>query len=143
MRAGLLVAAAALPAIVAAGATAGSPPPSAGERAFQKCYSCHSLEPGRNALEGPTLHRIVGRPIAAETGFEYSPALRELAREHGRWTEQLLDRFIADPEAVAPKTRMAFAGISNAGERAALIEYLKACQGAASEPKRKKNFPTI
>lgn len=126
----LIMAAASIPAMVAAGATAGSPPPSAGERAFQKCYSCHSLEPGRNDLEGPTLHGIVGRPIAAEPGFAYSPALRELAGEHERWTEELLDRFIADPEAVAPKTSMAFAGIANTGERAALLDYLKASSSA-------------
>src|SRR5688572_5834407 len=30
----------------------------AGERAYQKCYSCHALDPGRNDLTGPTLHRI-------------------------------------------------------------------------------------
>lgn len=112
--------------MVAAGATPGPPPPTAGERAFQKCYSCHSLEPGRNDLEGPTLHRIVGRPVAAEAGFNYSPALRALGRDRPQWTEDLLDRFIADPEAVAPKTSMAFAGIRDADERAALLDYLKA-----------------
>lgn len=125
MRASLLLAAAALPAIVAAGATAGPQPPSAGERAYQECYSCHSLEPGRNDLEGPTLHNILGRPIAAEKDFDYSPALRELAGEHKRWTEELLDRFIADPEAVAPKTTMAFTGMPDAAERAALLAYLR------------------
>lgn len=143
MRAALLIAAAAFPAILAAGTTAGSPPPSVGERAFQKCYSCHSLEPDRNDLEGPTLHDIVGRPIAAENGFDYSPALRKLAGEHERWTDELLDRFIADPEAVAPKTSMAFAGIADARERAALLDYLKASSSATDEPQRKKNFPTM
>ena len=99
-------------------------PADPGERAFLKCYSCHSLEPGRNDLGGPTLHGIVGRPIAAQQGFDYSPALEALAGREPRWTRALLDRFAADPEAVAPGTSMTFNGIGDPDERAALIRYL-------------------
>jgi cytochrome c2 len=37
----------------------------------------------------------------------------------------LLDRFIADPEAVAPRTSMNFHGIRDRRERADLILYLR------------------
>ena len=131
MRAVLLVAAIALPAIVAAAAAPGPPPPGEGERAFQKCYSCHSLEAGRNDVDGPTLNGIVGRALAAEPGFEYSPALRQFARTNPRWTQDLLDRFVADPEAVVPGTTMAFGGVRDAGERAALLDYLRCGKTAA------------
>ena len=96
-----------------------------GEAAYQKCYSCHALEPGGDKLEGPNLHRIIGRRIAAERGFAYSPALRALAARRSRWSEGLLDRFIAEPEAVAPRTSMNFHGIEDARERADLIAYLR------------------
>ncbi|HEX6374241.1 MAG TPA: c-type cytochrome [Allosphingosinicella sp.] len=92
--------------------------------AYAKCYACHALEPGKNDLSGPSLHRIVGRRIAAER-FEYSPALRALAKRRPRWSEALLDRYLADPEAVAPRTSMTFTGMSDAGERADLIAYLR------------------
>ena len=95
-----------------------------GQVAYQKCYACHALEPGRNDLSGPNLHRIVGRRIAAER-FDYSPALRALAKRRMRWSEALLDRYIADPEAVAPKTSMTFTGIRDPRERANLIAYLR------------------
>ena len=95
-----------------------------GARAYQKCYACHALEPGKS-LEGPSLSGIVHRRIAAERGFDYSPALRLLARQRKRWDPGLLDRFIADPESVAPRTSMNFHGIRDARERANLILYLR------------------
>jgi cytochrome c len=96
-----------------------------GERAFQKCYSCHTLEPGRNDLSGPTLYGIVGRRIAAESGFDYSPALRKFGEVEGKWGKGLLDKFISDPEAIVPGTSMMFHGMSDEAERAALIAYLE------------------
>ena len=78
--------------------------PGLGERLYAQCYACHALEPGANTPAGPTLHAIVGRPIAAEAGFNYSPALRRLAARNQRWTPELLDRFLADPSSVAPGT---------------------------------------
>lgn len=95
-----------------------------GEIAYRKCYSCHAIERGKR-LEGPSLRRIVGRRIAAERGFAYSPALRALAGRHQRWDRRLLDRFIADPEAVAPRTSMNFHGIDDRVERHQLIYYLE------------------
>ena len=96
-----------------------------GERAYQKCYSCHALEPGKNDLQGPTLHGIVGQSVAADPAFPYSPALRRFAAREPRWTRELLDRFAADPEALVPGTSMTFHGISDARERAALMAYLE------------------
>ena len=107
-----------------------------GQRAYQKCYSCHSLEPGRNDLSGPTLYRIVGRRIAAEPGFEYSSALKGFAEQEQIWTRDLIDRFSADPEALVPGTNMTFHGIADDGERRALIDYLErqTSESAASLP---------
>lgn len=117
-----------LPAFVtlaAAGAAAGSGnAPSAGERAFQKCYACHSLEGPDPGTQGPSLKGIVGRAVAAEPGFRYSPALRTLAARQRVWNRETLDAFIADPQAAAPGNEMGFFGMRDAAERRALIEYL-------------------
>lgn len=123
MRAAL--AAVALPLTLGIAVAAHGEPPSAGKRAYQKCYSCHATEPHKNDLEGPSLHGVVGRRVASEPGFDYSPAMRGFAAKHPRWTPGLIDRFITDPQAVVPKTRMSFPGMRDPKERAALIEYLK------------------
>ena len=97
--------------------------PQRGERAYMKCYGCHSLEAGRSA-NGPSLHNIVGKPIASDPADPSSEALRRLAQAQARWTPELLDRFVADPEAVAPGTDMGFFVRTDVQERADLIAYL-------------------
>ena len=123
-----LAAAAACLMLAACAAAATAPAPrqaSTGERAYKKCYSCHALEPGRNDLGGPTLFGIVGRPVAAEPGFDYSPALRRFAAANPVWTRELIDCFAAAPEALVPGTSMAFHGIGDPAERRALVDYLE------------------
>ena len=112
------------PALLALTVVDSTSAPDRGERAYQKCYSCHSLG-GDEKLEGPVLGGIVGRRVAAQPGFAYSPALKRFAAGQPVWTPQLLDRFIADPEALVPGTSMAFTGIRDAEERGALIVYLR------------------
>lgn len=108
--------------------------PSAGTLAYQKCYSCHALEPGKNDLGGPSLHGVIGRKIASEA-FDYSPALRAFAVANPIWTRELLERFAADPERIVPGTTMLFHGISDPAERGALLDYLErvSAQTRASE----------
>lgn len=100
--------------------------PSPGERAYQKCYACHSLEGPDPDMQGPSLNGIVGRRVASEPGFTYSPALRSYARKQKTWNRKALGAFIADPQAVIPGNRMGFFGIRNAQEREELIAYLAA-----------------
>jgi cytochrome c len=97
---------------------------SAGSRAYQQCYSCHSLEQGKNDLTGPTLYAVIGRKVAAEPGYAYSPALRAFAVSEPVWTRDLVDRFAADPELLVPGTSMAYHGMDDPAERAALLDHL-------------------
>ena len=121
------VTAAAACALLLAGAAATQPraPVPAGERLFRQCSACHALEPDQDTPAGPTLHRVVGRRIAARSGFDYSPAMRRIAARHRRWTPRLLDRFLADPARFAPGTEMGFVGLRDAAERRALIDWLR------------------
>jgi cytochrome c len=121
-------AAAGLLALIAAANPPAPAAQDAGERAYQKCYACHALDPGLDQLGGPSLYRIFRRPVASDFSFReaYSPALRRLAANEPVWTPELLDRFIADPQAVAPGNNMGFFGIDDPAERAALIAWLAA-----------------
>jgi cytochrome c len=103
--------------------------PVRGERVFQYCYSCHSVQPDETNLQGPNLHRIVGRRIASQEGFTYTPALRAFAQREERWSEALLDQYLAAPYKLVPKTSMAFPGIEAQDERADLIAYLRSRSG--------------
>lgn len=97
----------------------------AGKRAFRKCYACHSLEGPGQTTQGPSLKGIVDRPVAAEKGFAYSPAMRAYAVRKARWTPEALDSFLADPYEVVPDNEMGFFGMTDAKERSALIAYLR------------------
>ncbi len=83
-----------------------------------RCSGCHS--PDRN-MEGPRLRGIYGRNAASARGFAYSEALKKL---QFRWDDTQLDRWLRDPDSVAPGTNMEFR-VADAEERAAVIAYLK------------------
>jgi cytochrome c len=101
-------------------------PVSAGERAFQKCYSCHALGDADEGAQGPSLKGVVGRKVANWPGYDYSLAMRAYADKQPRWTREVLDAFLANPQGVVPDNDMEFFGLRDAGERAALIDYLAA-----------------
>ena len=96
-----------------------------GAALFQRCVACHSIEPGQRGLQGPNLAGVVGRPAASQPGFEYSPAMRQAGARGLVWTEAVLDRFLADAEAVVPKSEMFTPPLRRAEDRVALITYLK------------------
>jgi cytochrome c len=97
--------------------------------AFEACASCHSYERGEPAQEGPPLWGVVGRQVASVDGFGYSPALKALG---GSWDRARLDQFLKDPKAMAPGTLMNLGRVSNANERAAVLDFLETL--AADEP---------
>jgi cytochrome c len=111
------------------GALADGGDPVLGEKVFQYCYSCHSVQPDEANLQGPSLYGIVGRRIASQEGFSYSPALRAFAQQEERWSEALLERYLTAPYKLVPKTSMAFPGVEAQDERADLIGYLRSKGG--------------
>ena len=99
-----------------------------GERAFQRCYSCHSVDPAETELPGPNLAGVAGRRAASRGDFDYSPAMREAGRRGLVWDEATLDAFLADPAAAVPGTAMGFPGLRNEADRRDAIAYLKAAR---------------
>jgi cytochrome c len=98
----------------------------------EACLSCHALKPGDEALEGPSLWGVVGRPVASLPGFDYSAALRALG---DTWTRERLDRFLTSPQAFAPGTRMELGGVRSAADRKVVLDFLETLRpGAAASP---------
>jgi cytochrome c len=95
-----------------------------GARAFAPCRACHSLDPAERGLPGPNLSGLIGRVVAGNTDFDYSPVLRKARDEGLRWDAKRLEAFLADPAAMFPGLWMSMRGIEDAAERQALVRYL-------------------
>ena len=88
-----------------------------------RCSACHSLD--HNGV-GPAHRGVFGRGAALAPGFAYSDALKS---SHLIWDEASLERWLADPEKVAPGQRMGV-NVPDAKDRADLIAYLKKASAA-------------
>lgn len=99
-----------------------------GKAAYAKCGICHQVGPGAKNLIGPELNGIVGRKAASVADYaSYSAGMKKLGADGFTWTEENIDKWIADPKAMIPDSSMAlaFQGVPDAGERADIIVYLK------------------
>ncbi len=90
--------------------------------AFNQCAVCHKVEKGGSNGVGPNLHGIVGTKAGAVAGYSYSDALKGWGQN---WTEANLDKFLANPRALVPGTKMAYSGMTDAAQRKEVIEWLK------------------
>lgn len=95
-----------------------------GEKVFKKCGTCHKLEDGANGT-GPYLWGVVNRGVDTVAGYSYSGALTVV----DAWTPENLFHFLESPKKFAPGTKMGFAGIRDAQDRADLIAYINEADG--------------
>jgi cytochrome c len=92
----------------------------AGKKVFAKCSACHAPEQGKNKI-GPSLWGVVGRKSASIADYNYSDALKGLNKT---WDAAALNEWLTNPKAVAPGTKMIFAGLPSQGDRDNVIAYL-------------------
>ncbi len=98
----------------------------AGEKVFNKCKACHSIDEGGKNKLGPNLWNIVGAPIAAVEKYKYSKALKAYAEEVGNWNEENLTAWLKKPKGLVPKTKMIFPGLKKADDIINLLAFMKA-----------------
>jgi cytochrome c len=117
----MIGAAAAATSLAAAAALAANLPsgdPARGKALYQGCAACHSID--ENDL-GPRHRGVVGRPAGSIADYNYSAALKSSGLT---WDEATLDRWLTNPSALVPGTKMFFK-IDDAQSRADVIAYLK------------------
>jgi cytochrome c len=91
--------------------------PLRGKTLYQNCTACHSID---DDDIGPRHRGVVGRPAGTVPGYAYSPALKASGIV---WDKATLDRWLTNPTAMVPGTKMFFL-IDNPQNRADIIAYL-------------------
>ena len=88
-----------------------------------RCGGCHEMSAEAGSNFGPHLEGIIGRKVAAVAGYDYSKALKEADFV---WTEEVMDGWLAKPEALLPGMCMTFKGVPDEEVRKAMIAFMKA-----------------
>lgn len=93
-----------------------------GKRLYVFCQACHATEEVKGSKIGPNLAGIFDRPVASLEDSLYSDALKQ---QDFAWDEGKLDNWLLRPATLVPGTSMAFVGLPQEQNRAAIIAYLK------------------
>ena len=104
--------------------------PANGQRLFNQCRACHTInEGGRNGV-GPNLYRVFERPAGSIEGFRYSAPMRERATGGLVWNNANLRAYLADPKAIVPAGAMSFPGFrDNQQNISDVIAYIRQSGG--------------
>jgi cytochrome c len=95
----------------------------AGKEQSKKCAACHTFEKGGPNRIGPNLYNVLGEPIAEDrNGYQFSPALT--AHKGQKWDVEELNQWLNNPQSFAKGTKMTFAGLPKAQDRANVVAYL-------------------
>jgi len=92
-----------------------------GANIFKKCAACHSIAKGGANKIGPALWGVLGRKAGSLTDYKYSKSMAAYGKE---WSFEEMNGFLIKPKDWIKGTKMAFAGLKNAKDRAALILYM-------------------
>jgi len=91
--------------------------PQRGKALYANCTSCHSIDD--NDI-GPKHRGVVGRKAGTAPGYAYSAALKASGLV---WNPGTLDRWLTNPSAMVPGTKMFFL-VPDPQVRADIIAYL-------------------
>tara|TARA_B110000014_G_C19943625_1_gene488233 strand:- start:325 stop:855 length:531 start_codon:yes stop_codon:yes gene_type:complete len=92
-----------------------------GAKIFKKCAACHSIAQGGANKIGPALWGVIGRKAGGVTDYKYSKAMAAYGKS---WSFEEMNGFLIKPKEWIKGTKMSFAGLKNAKERAAVILYM-------------------
>jgi cytochrome c len=97
--------------------------PKRGEQVAKVCLQCHTFEKGGANKIGPNLFGILEENIATVPGYTFSSAL--LADKDKKWDPDELNVWLWKPQEFAHGTKMTFAGLPKAQDRADVIAFLQ------------------
>lgn len=97
----------------------------AGQRVFNQCRACHTINQGGRNGVGPNLFGVWDRRAGSIDGFRYSAPMRERAAAGLVWNEENMRAYITDPKAVVPGGSMSYVGLRNEEQRNNLLAYLR------------------
>jgi cytochrome c len=100
--------------------------PAHGKAVFARCRSCHTTNEGGADMTGPNLYGVFGRKAGTKAGYNYSDALKAAG---WTWDAQHIDKWIENPRADVPGTKMSFVGLKDPKDRTDVIAYLKTATG--------------
>jgi len=92
-----------------------------GAKVFKKCAACHSIAEGGANKIGPALWGVLGRTAGSLPDYKYSKAMAAYGKN---WSFEEMNGFLIKPKEWIKGTKMAFAGLKDAKERAAVILYM-------------------
>ncbi len=100
-----------------------------GEAVFKQCKICHAVGPAARSGVGPAQNNLIGAAAGSRPGYNYSPAMKEAGAKGLAWTPENLGKFLENPKALVPGTKMVFPGLKNAQDRDDVIAYLDTQKG--------------
>ena len=94
----------------------------AGAKIFDQCRACHQIGEGARNAVGPELNGVIGRKAGSVEGYSYSPANKESGIT---WDETTFRKYIENPKAVVPGTKMIFPGLKDPKQIEDVLAFLK------------------
>ena len=92
-----------------------------GAKVFKKCAACHSITEGGGNKIGPSLWGVLGRSAGSIPDYKYSKAMVTHSKN---WSFEEMNGFLIKPKDWIKGTKMSFAGLKKAKDRAAVILYM-------------------
>ena len=92
-----------------------------GAKVFKKCAACHSIAQGGGNKIGPALWGVLGRQAGSISDYKYSKAMAAYEKV---WSFEEMNSFLTKPKDWIKGTKMSFAGLKKAKDRAAVLLYM-------------------
>jgi cytochrome c len=96
--------------------------PKKGEQIAKVCVQCHTFNKGGANKIGPNLWDITEENMAAVPNYQFSAAME--AHKGEKWDPDKLNQWLWKPQSLIKGTKMTFAGLPKAEDRADVIAYL-------------------
>ena len=92
-----------------------------GAKVFKKCLACHNIEKGDPNKLRPNIFGVINRRAGSVSDYKYSKAMLAYGKV---WSFEEMNSFLTKPKDWIKGTKMSFAGLKKAKDRAAVILYM-------------------